>query len=96
MTRVEYKKLDWQSKESVENQSVADFLYDEILWTETSYGDDRKIPLEEQPKVVCEAIGRLVERLLEKGVFNLEDLKYVSKCDWGRKADTLQIKKEEE
>lgn len=91
---IEYTGTDYKGNDRQEEYSVPDFLYREILYTETWHGDTRKIPLEDQPKVVCEAIGRLIERLVEKGVFNLEDFKYVTKVDWGKKADTLKFKEE--
>ena len=89
---VEYTITNYREEECQETQRVAEFLYDELFFQEkyNSIGKE-KIHLEYQPKVVCEALGRLVERLLEKNVLNLEDLKYIANCDWGRKADSLKL-----
>jgi hypothetical protein len=94
---IEYKTTNYRDdKEVTETQSVASFLYDELLYQEKYDSlSKEKIRLEDQPKVVCEALGRLVERLLDKNVLNLEDLKHISQCDWGRKADSLALKKGE-
>lgn len=95
---VEYKGSDYKGKERIETQSVSAFLHSEILYHESYSGDRERIRLEDQPQQVLEAMGRLVERLLEKNVLNLDDLKHISGCNWGRKADSLALlalKKEE-
>lgn len=82
--------------ERQETESVSDFLYNTLLFEEETYHrSGGKIRLENQPKVVCDALGRLVERLLDKNVLNLDDLKYISDIGYGKKADTLQLKKKE-
>jgi hypothetical protein len=93
---VEYKGTDYKGNPRQETQRVAEFLYDEILYAIRDWNSSReKIRLEDQPKLVIEAMGRLVEKLLEKNVLNLDDLKYISQCDYGMKADSLVLKKEE-
>lgn len=92
---VEYTCSDYNGNSKQETQSIVDFLHDEILCTERydSLGRD-KVHLEEQPKKVLQVIGRLIEKLLDKNVLNLDDLKYISDCSWGKKCDTLALKKE--
>lgn len=92
---VEYTTRDYNGKDRQETESIERFLYGEILYTETYSGDKERIRLEDQPKVVCEALGRLVEKLLDKGIFDLEDLKYIADANYGSKADSLQLKKGE-
>lgn len=91
---IEYTTTDYSNKEKQEVQSVAQFLYEELFFEE-HYNNTERVRLEDQPKKICEALGRLVEKLLDKGIFNLEDLRDISGCNWGRKADSLKLKKEE-
>jgi hypothetical protein len=88
---VEYERISWKGNAEKESNSISSFLYDELLID----SDERKIYLERQPTIVVEALGRLVSILLDKGVLNLDDLKKISGCDWGRKAESLVLKKEE-
>lgn len=93
---IEYEGTDFKGNARQETQSVASFLYDEILHTENHRSISKeRIRLEDQPQKVLEAMGRLVEKLLDKGIFNLEDLKFIADCGWGRKSDSLKLKKEE-
>jgi hypothetical protein len=77
-------------KEEIESESVEVFLYKEIL-----KNDD--VRLEEQPKAVCLAIGRLVDRLMEKGLLNLEDLQEIvtTGYQYYRRDLTIKLKEEE-
>jgi hypothetical protein len=79
-----------------ETQTIASFLYDEILYKENYHCDREKIRLEDQPQLMVEALGRLVERLLDKNILDLNDLKYIAGSNWGRKANSLALKREEE
>lgn len=90
---LEYEGSDYKGNSRQETQSVASFLYDELLYKER-YNSRERVHLEEQPKVVLEAMGRMVEILLDKGIFNLEDLKKIAYCGWGRKSDSLKLKPE--
>ena len=86
----------YNDKETTQTDSIAEFLYDEILYKESYRSDKEKIRLEDQPKMVLEAMGRLISILLDKGVLDLENLKEISECNWGRKADSLKLLKEGE
>jgi hypothetical protein len=87
---VEYKDVGWSGKQEVRTKSVSEFITGEVL-----YDDENKHILERQAEKVCSAMGRLVEKLLEKGVFNLDDLKHIVDCSsYGLKADTLKLKEE--
>lgn len=70
---------------------IEQFVEETLLYTE----DRDKIRLEDQPEVVCEAMGRLMEVLIKKNILDLSDVKYICRLHWGPKADTLQIEKEE-
>jgi hypothetical protein len=97
--RVEYARLSFRGKEGQEEKetdSIERFLHDEILYKDAYRSDREKIRLEEQPKAVVEAMARLINILLEKGVLDLENLKEISGCTWGRKADSLKLLKEGE
>ena len=76
---IEYTTTAYTGKgDRQEVESISSFLYDSILQQEENfYSSGGKIRLEDQPQKVCEALGRLVERLLD------------------RKADTLQLKRDE-
>lgn len=89
---VTYETTDYKGNPKEESASISDFLYSELLYKEDWNSFSSRVPLEEQPKVVCGMAGRLIEKLIEKNVLNLEDLKYISQCDWGRKADSLKLK----
>lgn len=94
---VEYTTTNYRDdKDKQETQRIAEFLYNEILYKEGRGLFRDKVHLEEQPKVVCEAMGRMISVLLDKGVLNLEDLKFIADCRWGRTSDSLKLKKEEE
>ena len=93
---VEYDGVTFRGEVQKEAQSIATFFYDEILYKESYRGDREKIRLEDQPQLVVEAMGRLVERLLEKNILDLNDLKYIAGSNWGRKSDSLALKREEE
>ncbi len=74
---VEYETVNYKGNVEKETARVADFLYNELLYNERYNSISKeKVHLEEQPKVVCEALGRLVSVLLDKNILNLEDLKY--------------------
>ena len=88
---VQYKKIGWKGEERLETESLQQFVYNTLLYREKYSGSDEKIRLEDQPKVVCEAIGRLIERLLEKNILDLGDLKYIVEADWGLKASSLML-----
>ena len=93
---IEYTSTDnYKNEPRQTTEQVAEFLYNEILFTERYNSCSKeKVRLEDQPKLVCQAIGRLVEKLLDKDVLNLEDFKYISGCDWGSRADSLKLKRE--
>lgn len=92
---MQYEGSDYKGKTTTETQNIASFLYDEILHTESYRSSSKeRIHLEEQPRKVIEAMGRMVEILLDKGILNLEDLKTIADCGWGRKADSLKLKPE--
>ena len=93
---VEYDGTNFRGEVRKESQSIARFFYDEVLYKENYRADREKVRLEDQPQLVVEALGRLVERLMEKNILDLNDLKYITGLNWGRKADTLAIKIEEE
>jgi hypothetical protein len=92
---VEYDDVNFKGDVNKETQSIARFLYDDILYKENYHGYREKIRLEDQPQLVVEAMGRLVERLLDKNILDLNDLKYIAGSNWGRKSDSLTLKKEE-
>lgn len=92
---VTYQGSNWKGEPIRENQSLVQFVYEEVLFKDNYRCDREKIILENQPKAVAEALGRLVEVLIKKNVLNLEDLKYITQCDWGCKADSLALKMEE-
>ncbi len=89
---VEYDKVTWKGEVGKERDSIQRFMYDSILYD----SDEKRVFLENQPKVVCEALGRLVEILIKRGVLDLQDLKDISGCDWGSKAASLKLVKEGE
>ena len=91
---VEYTTVGCNGEEKQEIESVSNFLVEE-LFNEKRWNCNFLLRLEDQPKRVLETLGRLIERLLEKNVFNLDDLKYIAECNWGRKANSLQLKKDE-
>lgn len=94
---VQYESVNYKGNTEIETQSVAQFLYDELLYEERYNSLSRdKIRLEDQPGKVVEALGRLVSIMLDKNILSLEDLKTISDVGWGRKGDTLKLKKEEE
>jgi hypothetical protein len=90
-----YETFRYGKDERVKER-VDEFVYEAILYEEDRHGDTTKTHLENQPKLICEAMGRLMGILLEKGVINLDEFKEVCGLNWGKKADTLQIVKEEE
>ena len=92
---VTHEGISWKGETTLETNSIEQFIYEEILFTDSYRCDKQKVPLEDQPKRVCAAISRLVEILIKKNVLNLEDLKVITDCTWGRKADSLAIKVEE-
>ena len=92
---VEYDGVTFRGEVAKQTQSVARFLYEEVLYKENYHGGTERIRLEDQPRQVVEALGRLVERLVEKNILDLNDLKYIAGSSWGRKADSLAFKKEE-
>jgi hypothetical protein len=92
---VTYEAFDYKGNPKQETQQITEFLYDELLFSDSRGLDRDKIRLEDQPKQVCQALGRLVEILIKKNVLDLEDLKTIADCGWGRKSDSLAIKKEE-
>lgn len=87
---VEYT-VGYNDKKKQETASVSDFLYSELFYKQDWNSFSSRVYLEEQPKIVCEMAGRLIEKLIEKKILNLEDLKYISQCDWG-KEDSLKLK----
>jgi hypothetical protein len=93
---VTYESSDFRGNPTQESKLIGDFIYNEVLFHDDYHGDTKKVILEEQAKAVCFAMGRMVEILIKKNVLGLEDLKHITGCDWGRKADSLAIKKEEE
>jgi len=92
---VEYDDVTFRGEVQKETRSIASFFCDEILYKENYHSDREKIRLEDQPREVVEAMGRLVERLLDKNILDLNDLKYITGSNWGRKSDSLALKKEE-
>jgi len=94
--QVEYDGRSFKGEPQKQSQTIAQFLYDEILFQENYHCDQEKIRLEDQPRQVVEAMGRLVERLIEKNILDLNDLKYIAGSKWGRKSDSLALKKEDE
>lgn len=90
---IEYRKLIWKGEEIV-RESISDYLYEQLLYSETYSGSER-VRLENQPKVVCEALGRLVSRLLDKNILDLADLHAIAQTYYGRIHDTAELKKEE-
>ena len=69
-------------------QSVESYLVDNLLRR------GNRVCLEEQPKVVLEALGRFVNILLNKGLLNVEDLKQIAETSWQDK-DSMLIPDEE-
>jgi len=53
----------------------------------------KKVRLEDQPELVCAALGRLVDILLDKGILNLEDLRKIADTSYSIK--NLNLKDEE-
>ena len=92
---VEYDHINFKGEVEKDTQLIAAFLYDEILYKENYRGDKEKIRLEDQPQLIVEAMGRMVERLLDKNVLDLNDLKYIAGSNWGRKSESLVLKPEE-
>lgn len=92
---VEYKSYRY-GKESVEVESVQAFLHDQILYKEEYSGGRERVRLEAQPELVCAALGRLVNRLLDKGVLNLEDLHFIADTGWSMKDLKLKPEKKDE
>lgn len=90
-----HEGVSWKGEKTVEAKSVEQFLYEEILFYDTYRCDKQKVPLEDQPKKVCAALGRFVEILIKKNILDVEDLKKIADCGWGLTADTLAIKMEE-
>ncbi len=90
---VTYDYVGYNGKVRKETYSLEDFLCNEVLRKQDYSGDSVRVILEEQPKEVCKAMGRLINVLITKGVFTLEDLKNVADCD-SRKADSLAFDKE--
>lgn len=88
---VTYDSIDYKCNPKQETQQITEFLYDKLLFTDGHWAD--KIRLEDQPKVVCQALGRLVEILIKKNILDLDDLKTIADCSYGY--DSLAIKKEE-
>lgn len=90
---LEYK--NWDNKTQTKN--IGDFLCDALLYEESQYDDGfcKKERLEEMPFSICRAMGRLIEKLLSKGIFNLEDLKYIAGVNYCRKSDTLNLKQDD-
>jgi hypothetical protein len=80
-------------KESVETESISSFLNDQILYKEDYHCSREKVRLEAQPELVCAALGRLVDILLDKGILNLEDLHRIADTGWSMK--DLKLKPEE-
>jgi hypothetical protein len=71
----------YYSPEETVTESIEEFIYNSLI------KDDNE-RLENQPKLVCKALGRLIDRLVQKGVLDLEDLKEISyTC-----RDNLEIK----
>lgn len=52
-----------------------------------------KVRLEAQPELVLAALSRLVDRLLDKNILNLDDLHYIADTGWSMK--DLKLKPEE-
>lgn len=90
---IEYpEKSAYTDKVSVVTLSIEDFLYEKILKEETWSGGTRTVRLEDQPQVVCKALGRLVNRLLEKNILDLEDLHWIAGTQWDRISDIAKLK----
>lgn len=81
---VEYTKTSGFREPYQVTDSIESYLYDEILC-------EHDVRLEDQPRKVTECIGRLIEKLLEKSVFNLDDLKYIADSRYGAKTDSLKL-----
>lgn len=91
---IEYTGISYyDGKEKLVTESIEDFLYDKIL-NEEAYSGTRKVRLEDQPQVVCKALGRLVNRLLEKKLLDLEDLHWIAGTQWERSLETAKLKAE--
>lgn len=92
---MEIELPDWSyDKERIVTQSIAEFLYNRILYQETYNRGNEKIRLEEQPRLVCEALGRLVDKLLDKNVLNLEDLHDIAGTHYDRVRKEAKLKSE--
>lgn len=93
---VEYETVRYRGDVEKETARIADYLYNTLLYKDRYNSISKeKVHLEEQPKVVCEALGRLVSVLLDKNILNLDDLKYIADVSWGREGDSLKLKPEE-
>jgi len=89
--QVEYTNYSYSKERLVE--SIGAFLYDQLLHEYSYSGDRDKVRLENQPELVCMALGRLVSILLDKNILNLEDLHSIA--DTGSMKD-LKLKIENE
>lgn len=92
---VEYTSYKY-GKEHLETESISSFLYDQILHKEDYHCSREKVRLEAQPELVLAALSRLVDRLLDKNILNLEDLHYIADTGWHMKDLTLKPEKKDE
>lgn len=79
-------------KEEEQRVSVEQYVIDQTIYEERR-GDTNRVHLEEQPKKVCELVGRFLNVMLEKNLLTKEDF-----CNilWGYSPKDIQLKREDE
>lgn len=73
---IEYEEHDYKGNPHTELTSLENAVVDNLLY-KTSHGifhlSRDKVHLEEQPKAICRAFGRLLNILAEKGIINIDN-----------------------
>lgn len=72
---VKYDSLTWKGEYKKKVQSIPQFAIEQTLFKEhyNSFYPER-IQLEDQPTKIVDMVGRLMEKLIEKGIMNTQDL----------------------
>lgn len=60
---------------------IEDFVYQSTLLGKNYWGREERVNLEDQPRKVCELIGRLMKVLLQTGLINSGELAEILRVD---------------
>jgi hypothetical protein len=92
--QITYEIKRYNEKTETYTESVDDFTIAQLLYHSTHWGDRARIHLEQQPEVVCKAMGRLLNLLLEKDLITLQEFHDVVDTEYHLR-DITKLQKEE-